>query len=265
MKQTTYTVAPGDNLSKIAKQHGIKSWKLLYFDPVNEPFRKLHPNPDLLRPGAKILIPKDPRMQEMKLRQRLTDLKRLRQQIVTFGEQGKQDLQRSKAQVLRDGETVDALATVATLMVGLGALLKKGFAWNAAKGVAQKELADDIVKGSAMDLAKKHRDAAAILISAGESNTSSPAWLALKAVAQAWCDITSPSFWANTVSQLNVDPVDPDTWPNLLKVNWTKWSKSVVTKPQDVAREAAEKWDRLIRGSVTRLDEQIREVEKALL
>jgi len=52
-----YTVKPGDNLTKIAKQHGIKTWQELYNHRDNGDFRKLRGNPDLIFPGDKINIP----------------------------------------------------------------------------------------------------------------------------------------------------------------------------------------------------------------
>jgi Papain-like cysteine protease AvrRpt2/LysM domain len=52
-----YTVKRGDNLSKIAKIHGIKTWQDLYGSRDNAPLRRKRPDPDLIQPGDLVMIP----------------------------------------------------------------------------------------------------------------------------------------------------------------------------------------------------------------
>ena len=52
-----YNVLPGDNLSKIAKAHGLSNWRELYFHPANASFRQLRSDPNLIYPGDKIMVP----------------------------------------------------------------------------------------------------------------------------------------------------------------------------------------------------------------
>jgi hypothetical protein len=54
---TTYTVKRGDNLSKIAKSFGYKSWHDIYFDKSNGDFRRLRPDPNLIYPGDTLVLP----------------------------------------------------------------------------------------------------------------------------------------------------------------------------------------------------------------
>lgn len=54
----THRVAPGDNLTKIAKKYGYASWRDLYFHPDNKAFRKRRPDPNKIRPGDVIALPK---------------------------------------------------------------------------------------------------------------------------------------------------------------------------------------------------------------
>ncbi|MGO9109819.1 MAG: LysM peptidoglycan-binding domain-containing protein [Thermoguttaceae bacterium] len=54
---SVYVVKPGDTLSAIARQHGIKSWQELYNDASNTSFRMKRPNPNLIFPGDQINIP----------------------------------------------------------------------------------------------------------------------------------------------------------------------------------------------------------------
>ena len=57
---TPYTVQRGDTLTKIAREHGFRSWRALYSHPDNAGFRRLRPNPDLIFPGDVIQIPDAP-------------------------------------------------------------------------------------------------------------------------------------------------------------------------------------------------------------
>jgi hypothetical protein len=52
-----YTIKYGDTLSKIARIHGLSSWKELYYHPSNKVFREKRPNPNLIYPRDQINIP----------------------------------------------------------------------------------------------------------------------------------------------------------------------------------------------------------------
>jgi len=52
-----HVVRQGECLSTIAARHGIPSWKTLYDDPANADLRRLRPNPNLLYPGDRVVIP----------------------------------------------------------------------------------------------------------------------------------------------------------------------------------------------------------------
>lgn len=52
-----YTVKPGDCLSSIAAAFGLGDYKDIYDAPANAEYRKLRPNPDIIQPGDKIVIP----------------------------------------------------------------------------------------------------------------------------------------------------------------------------------------------------------------
>ena len=59
-----YTIKKGDWLSKIARRHGLSSWKVIYDHKENEEFRKKRPDPNLIYPGDVIFIP-DPEFLEL--------------------------------------------------------------------------------------------------------------------------------------------------------------------------------------------------------
>jgi LysM repeat protein len=53
----THTVAQGETLTRIARQYKFSSAMVLYNHPENTEFRQLRPNPDLIFPGDKVVIP----------------------------------------------------------------------------------------------------------------------------------------------------------------------------------------------------------------
>lgn len=53
----TYTVQQGDYLAKIAKVHGFANWRNIYDHPDNAEFKQKRPNPNIIKPGDKIVIP----------------------------------------------------------------------------------------------------------------------------------------------------------------------------------------------------------------
>jgi len=55
----TYIVRAGDNLSVIARRHGLRSWVELWALQTEE-FKRAHPNPNLIHPGDELVIPDSP-------------------------------------------------------------------------------------------------------------------------------------------------------------------------------------------------------------
>jgi hypothetical protein len=54
---TEYIVVSGDYLSKIAKRFGFDDWRTIYNHPDNAAFRAKRPNPNLIYPGDRLMIP----------------------------------------------------------------------------------------------------------------------------------------------------------------------------------------------------------------
>lgn len=52
-----YIVKKGDYLTKIAHDHGFDDWRTIYNSPENGAFKAKRPNPDLIHPGDRIIIP----------------------------------------------------------------------------------------------------------------------------------------------------------------------------------------------------------------
>ncbi len=55
-KYTSYIVKSGDNLSRIARRFGLKTWQEVYEDPENTAFKSRRRNPNLIYPGDEIRI-----------------------------------------------------------------------------------------------------------------------------------------------------------------------------------------------------------------
>ncbi|MDI6766168.1 MAG: peptidoglycan-binding protein [Bacteroidota bacterium] len=54
---TTHIVKQGECLAGIAKKYGFYSWKIIYEYPENREFKNKRPNPNIIFPGDKIIIP----------------------------------------------------------------------------------------------------------------------------------------------------------------------------------------------------------------
>ncbi len=52
-----HTVSEGENLPKIAAQHGFRRWETIWMDDGNEALRAKRKNPHVLHPGDQVLVP----------------------------------------------------------------------------------------------------------------------------------------------------------------------------------------------------------------
>ncbi len=57
LSMTSYTVAPGDCLSSIAKGFGLPGWESIYNFGPNDNFRRLRPDPNVILSGDHLLVP----------------------------------------------------------------------------------------------------------------------------------------------------------------------------------------------------------------
>jgi hypothetical protein len=60
---SVYIVRKGDCLSKIAHDHGIADWRVIYDHPNNAPLRKARPNPHILFEGDQVFVPEKQKKQ----------------------------------------------------------------------------------------------------------------------------------------------------------------------------------------------------------
>lgn len=57
-----HVVRRGDTLSRIAREHGLRTWREIYYHPDNIFFRRRRPNPFFIHSGDEINIPDDRRV-----------------------------------------------------------------------------------------------------------------------------------------------------------------------------------------------------------
>lgn len=125
---------------------------------------------------------------------------------------------------------VVAVATVAMVLVDLTKLtiearsiMKMSDEAARAKRAAQlgwEQLRNRLALGTSSPNYFIARDLGAIVVKESRSDSASPVWLAAKSVASAWCDMTSPSFWASTYVNL---------------ANGKSWSEAVSTNANKAA------------------------------
>ena len=119
------------------------------------------------------------------------------------------------------------------------------------EGEAAEQAVKEFGKEALKDRGKNLRDVAAQAVTKTKSESTNVAWLVTKSVAQAWCDITSPSFWANTfVNMWNED---------------MSWSEAVTTRPEDVFESQMNKLKSTHNDVIRDLDKKIREVQQELV
>lgn len=99
------------------------------------------------------------------------------------------------------------------------------------------------------DRAKNARDVAATAISKHKSSSTNQGYIVLKSVAQAWCDMTSPSFWANTIVHL---------------ANGKTWSQAVTLTPEVMMTQSLAKLRTVRTRVLADLDAKTKEVQAEL-
>ena len=246
----THSIKPNQTLTSIAKEHGIVGWQALYFSHCNKDFRRRNPNPDRIPAGGKIMIPIDSGQQRDAIRSRIANLKACRKEAYEVWKKEEQVLDHHFNELKGTAETVDAVATVALILNSLAQLTYRGF--------QVMKLSDDALKAANKKFAKDAligkvtthgRDNTALVVTHMKKESTNTVWLITKTVAQSWCDITSPSFWANTVSNL---------------IDGKSWSRSVREKPEDLRRKMKLKLQRSSLNMLSSMDKRIRGAENEL-
>ena len=271
-KTQVHTVKKGENLDKIAKSYGLKSFKDIFEDPVNAKFRKQRPKPDLIQPGDKIIIPnqalpKDKRNSIAKLAKRVEDrIKSLEDDLKFFEKQGAAiDSQIAKAQsgFKKTSNAVDAAAFMIGFMRSLGKIVSIGAKQSTMTAAKVAESNKEVVSIVA-DTRKQMGDVA--LGKGAEAMTKSThgAVAAVGILADSYFKLTSPSFWGRTYVKADEEGLFKKLAAGKFGESWDAWSKAVkwdAKKEFDKMRAAQKKQN----GEIVANTKKAIAADKALL
>lgn len=249
MTQKSHVIRPGENLSTIAKQYQLPGWHALYFADANKDFRRANPDPDKILPGKQLNIPPNRIQLRQTLQARLARLEQGKRDSQSFFADQEKSLRRDLKEIKDASTTIDAIATVALLINSLAKTTLQAVKIMKLEGEALVAANREFAKEALKDRAKNVRDLAATSVNATKQESTNVAWLATKSVASAWCDMTSPSFWANTVVNL---------------YDGKSWSDAVNTKPEDVFERSLAQLNSVRTKVLGDLDKKIQEVRSEL-
>ncbi len=188
----THFVKSGDTLQSIAKSYQFSDWKIIYTHPLNENFRKLRPNPNLIFPGDKIVIPSNPLMIANQLRQQVQRLEIIKQDSITLFNEMEKGLQNEFNKVESFSKRIDFAADIATFFAGKALKFpKKG-----PNPEAIDEWLDLLIRDYIKDSLKK--DIINYIIKIID-NESLPVSL-IKIGWESWNQMTSPTYWASRIT-----------------------------------------------------------------
>jgi len=250
MTPTTHQVSPGENLSTIARKYGLPGWQALYFSNENADFRRTNKDPNHIKLGSSIVIPPNKAMVRQKLVERLALLHKLKTTAQEEELKLAAELKSNYAHIKSVGDNVDMAAMLANLVSGITQSTIKLANMAKLEGPALEAASKEAVKDAFLDRAKFGRDAALMAVADRRPEPGgNTVWAITKIVASAWVDMTSPSFWANTVTNLS---------------NGMSWSEAVTTKPEDILNQALSNLRHAYDKAYADIDKHIAEVNAEL-
>ncbi len=239
-KTIVHTVKKGENLDKIAKTYGIKSFKSIYDDPVNAKFRRQRKNPDLIQPGDKIIIP-DFALTKEKRKSLATLIATIEERIGRM-ETLKKEQQKTTAQLageIRKGQrdfkktsnAVDGAALVLNILGSVAKITVKGAKMSGKMSASEvSKMNKDMLK----EVGSMKLSAVEPALQAGAQKMADSTQ---KAVAVAgigldsFFNLTSPSFWGKTYMKARQEGLFKKLAAGKFGEGWDAWSKAVTWDP----------------------------------
>jgi hypothetical protein len=204
-----HIVARGENLSEIARKYGLPSWQSIYNAPCNTQLRASSPNPNKIKFGEKILIP--PKAVDL-ARARLDRLNFIRAENDKSFKEILQEWEREYQKTKAKSKNLDAIADILLLFKDLTGLSKKAYDVMKLEGealeVASNAFAKAFAKDNAIKMAETITKASNFTEVTGKESTTI---LVVKVVVQSWFDMTSPSYWGEHFSGVNIDQLNEQT------------------------------------------------------
>jgi hypothetical protein len=236
---TVHTVKKGENLDKIARSYGIKSFVTIYKDPVNAKFRKTRPDPNKIQPGDKLIIPdyaltpgkrKDLKSLIATVEDRIKTLEKSRKHQIDTTASLKSELKKGQSSFKKTGNAVDGAALVVNILGSLTKITVKsakiGTMQAAEVAKANKEMIKEVIglNVSAIEPA----------LQAGAKSMSSSATKAVASLGilgDSFFKMTSPSFWGKTFIKARDEGMFKKIASGKFGDGWDAWSKAVTWDP----------------------------------
>jgi hypothetical protein len=177
---------------------------------------------------------------------RLLTLRLQTEQLFDGLEQG---LRQSYQEVKRTGETVDVAGTAALIAVDLGKIIRKGFMAMKLSGSALEEANRELAKEAVKFSAEPLKDVSLETAARGINANGGLIWAFGKSVIEGYLDLTTPSFWASTYSNLR---------------SGMGWSQAVTTTPEDLMNSGIARLEFQKRQALAQLDHKIWEIERRM-
>ncbi len=207
LEPRVYIIAAGDTLQKIALRNNLPSWRTIYMASCNRSLQ-LSP-PDKIKVGTKIYIP--PKPSDVALA-RLERLKKVLEETETTFRNILSEWDREYQRVSRVSTNVDVAADLILLFKGLSDLCLKGHKVLKLEGEALAKASNSFARSFAAD---KMQYLSEVTIKASNftqvTGEEGSAMLLTKVVLQSWFDMTSPSYWAQRFSGVNIDELNKKT------------------------------------------------------
>jgi hypothetical protein len=254
LQAKTYVVRPGDNLDAIARANGYSNWKVIYRSRCNRRLQLLRPDPNLIRPGDLVMLL--PRSSDVyvTLQRQLERLRTVRKDSEALFDEIQSGLDADFRKVESTGSNVDAANDVLNILRGLSKLCWTGYKTlemgSEELARANRELAHD-----ALDLPKDQFET--LILKAFADKLGQPqtvqvmnsVWIFSAVVIRSWLDITSPSYWAGAIAELN---------------QGSSLRKALTRRAADVRAEASAKLAETRRKALEQIDAKIRDTERLL-
>ncbi|MFY9212447.1 MAG: LysM domain-containing protein [Aestuariivita sp.] len=238
-RTVVHQVKKGENLEKIAKRYGVKSFKIIYEDPVNAKFRKTRPDPNAIQPGDKIIIPdyaltpdkrKDVNSLIATVEERIKHLEAARKDQIKTTSQLASEIRSGKASFKKTAQAADAAAMLATLFMSIGKIVAKGAKMSTMKATEVAKANKDILKevtGMRLTALEPALQAGASKMS--KSSTNAIAVLGI--TGDSFFKMTSPSFWGKTFIKARNEGLFKKVMAGQFGEGWDAWSKAVTWDP----------------------------------
>jgi hypothetical protein len=219
LKPTRYIVKQNDNLDLIARNHGYKSWQIIYHSNFNSELRTRCPNPDKIFDGVNVFLPPKSKDVILALNRSNSMLQQIKQDFINTTDKEISNLKQSLNKIKSTGAQLDAAKDAITILVDLSSIIKMGAKALKLNGKLLEEMNKKIAEKTFEDLARNPIFEKGLEVYSEADLDNNIVTVTSQIIVGSYISMISPSFWANTISNL---------------YNGMSWSQAVTSKPDDV-------------------------------